>query len=254
MTEVREVDDRTEPVMRRCWSCAASARRSAASSRCPTSADRFGPARSPASSGDNGAGKSTLIKVLSGVHQPDSGELRIDGRPVTFHSSRDALDAGVATVYQDLAMVPLMSIWRNFFLGSEPTRGWGPLRRFDSATAKRTTRDGVGRHGHRHPRSRSAGGNVVRWRASVCGHRSGRAFRRPPAHPGRADFGPGGQAIRHRPPQHRAGPRPGCRRHLHHPQPASRLSGRRPFPVVEAREEPGRLRQVRTLACPSSPT
>ncbi len=91
--------------------------------------------------GDNGAGKSTLIKLLSGVYQPDAGELLVDGRPVSFHNSREALDAGIATVYQDLAMVPLMSIWRNFFLGSEPTKGWGPLRRFDSATAKQVTRD-----------------------------------------------------------------------------------------------------------------
>src|SRR5438067_13783221 len=76
--------------------------------------------------GDNGAGKSTLIKILSGVHQPDEGTFRVDGAPVTFASPREARHAGVATVYQDLAMVPLMSIWRNFFLGEEPTKGWGP--------------------------------------------------------------------------------------------------------------------------------
>ncbi|MDT0260599.1 ATP-binding cassette domain-containing protein [Jatrophihabitans lederbergiae] len=90
--------------------------------------------------GDNGAGKSTFIKMLAGVHQPDSGELLMDGKPVSLGSPRDALDAGIATVYQDLAMVPLMAIWRNFFLGSEPTRGWGPFKRFDAEKAKATTR------------------------------------------------------------------------------------------------------------------
>src|ERR1051325_6326033 len=69
--------------------------------------------------GDNGAGKSTLIKVLSGVHQPTQGRFLFEGREVHFGSPRDALDAGIATVYQDLAMIPLLSISRNFFLGSE---------------------------------------------------------------------------------------------------------------------------------------
>jgi simple sugar transport system ATP-binding protein len=89
--------------------------------------------------GDNGAGKSTLIKILSGVFAPDRGEFLVDGAPVRFGSPRDARSHGVSTVYQDLAMVPLMSIWRNFFLGSEPTKGWGPFRRFDVAKAKALT-------------------------------------------------------------------------------------------------------------------
>ena len=87
--------------------------------------------------GDNGAGKSTLIKTLSGVHPPDTGSLYMDGEPVTLQSPRDALDRGVATVYQDLAVLPLMSISRNFFVGSEPTRGWGPFARFDVTEAGR---------------------------------------------------------------------------------------------------------------------
>ena len=91
--------------------------------------------------GDNGAGKSTLIKILSGVFPPDAGEFLVDGAPVRFTSPRDARAHGVSTVYQDLAMVPLMSVWRNFFLGSEPTRGWGPARRFDVEKAKRLTRE-----------------------------------------------------------------------------------------------------------------
>jgi simple sugar transport system ATP-binding protein len=90
--------------------------------------------------GDNGAGKSTLIKILSGVHHPDEGELLIDGRPTRFASPRDARACGVATVFQDLATVPLMSIWRNFFLGMEPTKGFGPLRHVDVGSARRTMR------------------------------------------------------------------------------------------------------------------
>ena len=97
--------------------------------------------------GDNGAGKSTLIKILSGVHRHDEGELLVDGSPVTFTSPRDALDRGIATVYQDLAMIPLMSIWRNFFLGREPTKGWGPWRRFDVAYAKQVCRKALAEMG-----------------------------------------------------------------------------------------------------------
>ncbi len=91
--------------------------------------------------GDNGAGKSTLIKMLSGVHEPDSGTLAVDGQPVRFTAPRDALDAGIATVYQDLSVMPLMSISRNFFLGNEPTKGFGPFRWFDSETASRVARE-----------------------------------------------------------------------------------------------------------------
>jgi simple sugar transport system ATP-binding protein len=90
--------------------------------------------------GDNGAGKSTLIKTLSGVHPPDEGEYLVEGQPVQFKSPRDALDRGIATVYQDLAMIPLMSISRNFFLGSEPTKGWGPLKSYDVKFAERVAR------------------------------------------------------------------------------------------------------------------
>jgi simple sugar transport system ATP-binding protein len=90
--------------------------------------------------GDNGAGKSTLIKILSGVYQPDDGDIVVEGEPTTFSNPRQALDAGIATVFQDLAMIPLMAIWRNFFLGSEPTKGFGPLKRFDKDKAIRITR------------------------------------------------------------------------------------------------------------------
>ena len=81
--------------------------------------------------GDNGAGKSTLIKVLSGVYTPDKGELLMNGEPVSFTNPREARALGIATVFQDLATVPLMSVWRNFFLGNEPTKGRGVLQRLD---------------------------------------------------------------------------------------------------------------------------
>jgi len=97
--------------------------------------------------GDNGAGKSTLIKILSGVYQPSEGVYLVEGKPVLFTSPRHALDHGIATVYQDLAMIPLMSIARNFFLGSEPTRGWGPLKRFDLEQASRIATDELGKMG-----------------------------------------------------------------------------------------------------------
>jgi simple sugar transport system ATP-binding protein len=91
--------------------------------------------------GDNGAGKSTLIKTLSGVHKPSDGQILVEGKAVEFDSPRDALDHGIATVYQDLAMIPLMSITRNFFMGREPVAGWGPFRRFDITKADRVARD-----------------------------------------------------------------------------------------------------------------
>jgi simple sugar transport system ATP-binding protein len=91
--------------------------------------------------GDNGAGKSTLIKILSGAHQPTSGDLVLDGRPVRFDGPKAALEAGIATVYQDLATIPLMPVWRNFFLGREVTTGRGPLRRLNKSAMKQTVRD-----------------------------------------------------------------------------------------------------------------
>jgi simple sugar transport system ATP-binding protein len=88
--------------------------------------------------GDNGAGKSTLIKTLAGVHPPDKGEYLVDGRRMQFKSPREALDLGIATVYQDLALVPLMSVARNFFMGREPRRRLiGPFQVMDHELASR---------------------------------------------------------------------------------------------------------------------
>ncbi|MFY0691704.1 MAG: sugar ABC transporter ATP-binding protein [Paracoccaceae bacterium] len=89
--------------------------------------------------GDNGAGKSTFIKTMSGVHKPTKGSIHFEGTEMNFNSPRDAMEAGIATVYQDLAMIPLMSVTRNFFMGREPTKGSGPFKRFDTETANDIT-------------------------------------------------------------------------------------------------------------------
>ena len=86
--------------------------------------------------GPNGAGKSTLIKILSGVHTPSEGQMYVNSEPTTFGSPREALDMGIATVFQDLATVPLMAVWRNFYLGNEPTRGFWPFKGLRTKYAK----------------------------------------------------------------------------------------------------------------------
>ncbi|WP_051837512.1 ATP-binding cassette domain-containing protein [Streptomyces sp. NRRL F-2580] len=97
--------------------------------------------------GDNGAGKSTLIKIIAGLHRHDAGTLTIEGAVTKLGSPREALDLGIATVYQDLAVVPLMPVWRNFFLGSEPTKGVGPFKRMDVEFMRGTTRAELSRLG-----------------------------------------------------------------------------------------------------------
>ena len=95
--------------------------------------------------GDNGAGKSTLIKILTGLYKPDGGEIRWQGRRVEFNSPRDAYELGIATVYQDLAVVDLMSIYRNVFLGREDRikRGWGPCKWIDPRRGKEEAKKAI---------------------------------------------------------------------------------------------------------------
>ncbi|MBX5474463.1 MAG: sugar ABC transporter ATP-binding protein, partial [Thermoleophilia bacterium] len=78
--------------------------------------------------GENGAGKSTLSKIVSGVHAPDEGDVLVDGKRVRFHSPRDALAVGIATIAQEIALVPRATVEENVLLGIEPRRA-GLLRR-----------------------------------------------------------------------------------------------------------------------------
>ena len=185
--------------------------------------------------GDNGAGKSTLIKIISGLHPHTSGTLKVDGQDVKFGSPRDSLDHGIATVYQDLAVVGLMEVWRNFFLGSELRKGNYPLAPMDIAGMRRIADEelkkmGITRQGHqpahRHP---------VRRAAPVRGHRPRRLLRRPRADPRRAHRRARGQAVRCGAQVHRRRPRRRPGRGVHHPQPAPRVPGRQPLHHPQAR-------------------
>jgi simple sugar transport system ATP-binding protein len=99
--------------------------------------------------GDNGAGKSTLIKILSGVHPPTSGELRVEGERVEFRSPRDAQSRGITTVFQDIDTFPLMSVAQNFFIGREPLKGVPPFRWVDYRFAETTALDEIKKMGIR---------------------------------------------------------------------------------------------------------
>ena len=92
--------------------------------------------------GDNGAGKTTLIKAISGVYKPTSGEVRLEGRPVSFSTPQEARDSGIETIYQDLALADNLSIGGNIFLGREPmTRKFGFLPVLDRKKMSEAARD-----------------------------------------------------------------------------------------------------------------
>jgi len=97
--------------------------------------------------GDNGAGKSTFIKTMAGVYKPTRGEIFVNGEQTTFNTTRDAIDAGIATVYQDLAMIPMMSVTRNFWMGREPLWSLGPLRFIDFQKANAITMEEMSKMG-----------------------------------------------------------------------------------------------------------
>jgi ABC-type sugar transport system ATPase subunit len=93
--------------------------------------------------GDNGAGKSTLIKILTGYIKPDKGQIFVGGEPVTLRSVDQARSLGIDTVYQDLALVPTLSVAHNMFLKRELTRGWGPFKMLDNAEMRKRSRESI---------------------------------------------------------------------------------------------------------------
>jgi ABC-type sugar transport system ATPase subunit len=91
--------------------------------------------------GDNGAGKSTLVKILTGFHKPDAGTIHVFGNEVQLRSVTHARELGIDTVFQDLALVPGLSVFHNMFLNREVTRGIGPLRFLNNRVMKRRSRE-----------------------------------------------------------------------------------------------------------------
>ena len=97
--------------------------------------------------GDNGAGKSTFIKTMSGVYKPTKGEILFEDQTMNFSDPREAIGAGIATVHQHLAMIPLMSVSRNFFMGNEPLKKIGPLKLFNHEYANQVTMEEMSKMG-----------------------------------------------------------------------------------------------------------
>ena len=135
--------------------------------------------------GENGAGKSTLMKILSGAHTDYTGELLLDGEPLVLHSPRDAQRHGIAIIYQELNLIPELTVAENIFLGREPRNAAGLLD---------TAGDGPGGAGAARPARpadlhAAAGQDAARRRAATRRGRQGAVARRPAAHPRRADVG-----------------------------------------------------------------
>ena len=185
--------------------------------------------------GDNGAGKSTLIKIISGLHPHTSGTLKVDGQEVKFGSPRDSLDHGIATVYQDLAVVGLMEVWRNFFLGSELRKGNYPLAPMDIAGMRAIADEELKKMGItvkdiNQPIGTLSGGQrqcVAIARAVYFGARV-LILDEPTAALGVKQSGVVLKYTAARPRR-----RPG--RGVHHPQPAPRVPGRQPLHHPQAR-------------------
>ena len=161
--------------------------------------------------GENGAGKSTLMKVLSGAHQPDDGQMWLDGEPYRPRNPLDARERGIAMVYQELSLAPHLSVMENILLGIEPTTG--PDRTL--AGNEVASRGGAGRDWHRRHSARNRSSPTLLGPAADGRDRPGGRARKPRAGARRTDEQP-------RPPRHRAAvrldspaPRPWHRGDLH---------------------------------------
>ncbi|MDA8300002.1 MAG: ATP-binding cassette domain-containing protein [Actinomycetota bacterium] len=97
--------------------------------------------------GNNGAGKSTVLRIASGVIEPDSGKLYLDGKQIELHGPREARALGMETVPQELSLAPHLSVAANMFLGREVVRGWGPLRILNKSLMRRRTAELIGGFG-----------------------------------------------------------------------------------------------------------
>ena len=186
---------------------------------------QLGPAQVLGLLGDNGAGKSTLIKILTGLFPPDKGQIQWEGESVSFNSPRDAYDKGVATVYQDLAIVDLMAIYRNVFLGRESaiTKGVRAVQVDRPQEGACGGAEGDLGHRHRDPRRGGADRAHVGRRAAVRRDRARRLLQPEAADPRRADVGAVASSRRTCAEIGRGSAQQGHLDHLHHAQRVPRV-------------------------------